>query len=162
MGIAILFFFGAKCHRDPKVRARRKIDILIHDPNNFAGTAIELHSLPHNSLVAGELPYPQPLTEDHSRVLARNIFACDKTAPQCGANAQDVEEIRSDAEALHLDGLASTREVYVCPFVPSQASERAGFLFPIQKVSRRYAAPVFSLLARGAIQNHYQALYFRK
>src|ERR1700747_1592121 len=118
MGIAILFFFGTKCHRDPKVRARGKIHILIHDPNNFAGTAIQLHSFPHNLRVTGELPFPQPLTEDHSRVLARNIFASDEAAAQRGVNAEYVEEIRRDAEALRLDGLASTREVYIGPFVP--------------------------------------------
>src|SRR5260370_16213170 len=113
MGIAILFFFATKRHRDPKVRARGKIHILIHDPNNFAGTAIQLHSFPHNSRVTGELPCPQPLTEDHSRVLARNIFACDETTTQRGVDAEYAEEIWCNTEALRLHGLAGTREVHI-------------------------------------------------
>src|ERR1700746_926280 len=117
MGIAILFFFGTKCHRDPKVRARGKIYILIHDPNNFAGTAVQFHSFPHNSRVTGELPCPQPLTEDHSGILAKNVFAGNETAAQRGASAEHVEEIWRDAEALYLHRLASTREVHIGPFV---------------------------------------------
>src|SRR6266851_2164987 len=117
MGIAILFFFGTKCHRDPKVRARGEIHILIHDPNNFAGTAIELHRFPYNLRVTGELPCPQPLTEDHSRVLARNIFAWHETPAQHDANAEYTEEIWCNTEALRLHGLAGTREVHIGPFV---------------------------------------------